>query len=84
MKCDHDGYRIETFEMGRGLWHARIQRADLKPVLLDGVLLSVLEVGFAWSSPDEAVAHARTRIDHFKNRYATAGSGPPVELAAAH
>jgi hypothetical protein len=84
MKCDHDGYSIECFEIGRGLWHARIQRADLKPVILDGVLLPALEVGFAWSNPDDAVAHARTQIDHFKNRFATAASVPQVEHSAAH
>ena len=84
MKCEHDGYSIECFEIGRGLWHARIQRADLKPVLLDGVTLSALEIGFAWPTPDDAIAHARTRIDRFKERYAAAAAMPRIELAARH
>jgi len=73
MKCDYDGFEIESFEAGRGLWHARIQRADSKPVVIDGVLFSALEVGFAWSDPDAAVADAKTHIDHLIRRCAAAG-----------
>ena len=61
MKCDYDGFNIKSFEAGKGLWHARIQRADRKPVVIDGVLFSALEVGFAWSDPGAAVADAKTR-----------------------
>jgi hypothetical protein len=43
------------------LWHVRIRRADLKPVIIDAVLFSALEVGFAWSSPDAAIADAKTQ-----------------------
>ena len=71
MHCDYDGFTIESFEAGRGLWHARIRRADLNPVVIDGVLFAALEVGFAWSDPDAAVADAKTQIDHLKlKRYA--------------
>lgn len=76
MPSDHDGFSIETFEAGKGLWHARIRRADQQPVVIDGVLFSALEVGFAWSSPDAAVADAKTRIDHLNRRGATAGQLP--------
>jgi hypothetical protein len=48
----YEGFKIESFEAGKGLWHARIRRADLKPVVIDGVLFSALEVGFAWSNPE--------------------------------
>ena len=73
MQCDYDGFKIESFEAGRGLWHARIRRADRKPVIIDGVLFSALEVGFAWSDPEAAIADAKTQIDRLKlNRYATA------------
>jgi len=51
---NYDGFQIESFEAGKGLWHARIRRADLEPVIIDGVLFSALEVGFAWSGPDAA------------------------------
>ena len=70
MQCDYDGFRIEPFEAGRGLWHARIRRADLNPVVIDGVLFAVLEVGFAWSDPDAAIEDAKTRIDYLNQRCA--------------
>jgi len=84
MQCDYDGFKIESFEAGRGLWHARIRRADLKPVIIDGVSFSTLEVGFAWSDPDTAVADAKTQIDHLKlKRYATAEQMPQGQQSAA-
>ena len=43
-----------------GLWHARIWRVDRKSVIIDGVLFSALEVGFAWSDPEAAVGDAKT------------------------
>jgi hypothetical protein len=77
MQCDHDGFRIESFEAGTGLWHARIRRTDLKPVIIDGVLFSTLEVGFAWSDPDAAIADAITQIDQLKlKQYVTSGPTP--------
>ena len=80
---DYDGFKIEPFEAGKGLWHARIRRTDLKPVIIDGVLFPALEVGFAWSDPDAAIADAKIQIDHFKlKRYATAGQMPQAELPA--
>jgi hypothetical protein len=80
MHCYHEGFRIEAFEAGRGLWHARIRRADLKPVSIAGVSFSTLEVGFAWSDPDAAIADAKAQIDQLRlKRYA----GPIPELQAA-
>src|SRR5260221_10511343 len=61
---NYDGFQIESFEAGKGLWHARIRRADQEPVVIDGVLFSTLEVGFAWSSPDAAAAGAKSQIHH--------------------
>ena len=82
--CDYDGFKIESFEAGRGLWHARIQRADLNPVVIDGVTFSTLEVGFAWSDPDAAIADAKTQIDHLRlKKYAGAGRLPQMESSAA-
>jgi hypothetical protein len=82
MQCDYDGFRIESFEAGKGLWHARIRRADLNPVIIDGVLFSTLEVGFAWSDSDAAIADAKTQIDRLKlNRYATVE--PQAQQSAA-
>jgi hypothetical protein len=84
MQCDHDGFRIEAFEAGKGLWHARIRRADLNPVIIDGVSFPALEVGFAWFDPQTAIADAKTQIDQLKlKRYVTAGQISQAEQSAA-
>jgi hypothetical protein len=57
-----------NFEVGRGLWHARFRRADDEPVIIDGVLLPALNVGFAWPDPDTAVADAKLQIDHLSKK----------------
>jgi hypothetical protein len=67
----YSGFEIQSFEAGSGLWHARIQRADLEPVVIDGMQFPTLEVGFAWPDPDAAVADAKAHIDRFERRYAT-------------
>jgi hypothetical protein len=64
----YDGFQIEAFEAGRGLWHARIRREDFQPVIIDGVSFPELEVGFAWSNAEAAVADAKTRIDYLNRR----------------
>jgi hypothetical protein len=68
----YDGFDIESFEAGRNLWHARIRRADAAPVVIDGVLFPVLELGVAWSDPDAAIADAKGHIDQFGRRYTAA------------
>jgi len=65
MACLYDGFDIESFEAGKGLWHARIRRADQKPVVIDGIAFTALDIGFAWSDPDEAIADAKSQIDRF-------------------
>lgn len=67
---NYEGFKIDSFEAGKGLWHARITRADMKPVIIEGVPFSALEVGFAWSNPDAAVEDAKTQIDRLNRRYA--------------
>jgi len=84
MQCDHDGYRIEAFEAGKGLWHARIRRADLNPVIIDGVSFPALEVGFAWFAPETAIADAKTQIEQLRlKRYLTAGQISQAAQSAA-
>jgi len=84
MQYDHDGFQIEAFEAGKGLWHARIRRADLNPVIIDGVSFPALEVGFAWYDPETAIADAKTQINQLKlKRYATAGQISQAERPAA-
>jgi hypothetical protein len=79
MTCLYEGYDIESFEAGRGLWHARIRRADQQPLVINGYAFPALEVGFAWSDPDAAIADARHHIDRFKDRWTTS---EPVQSAA--
>jgi hypothetical protein len=70
----YDGFDIESFEAGRNLWHARIRRADAAPVIIDGVPFPALELGFAWSNSDAAIADAIHHIDRFGPRYAAPAS----------
>jgi hypothetical protein len=65
---NYHGFTIEAFEAGKSLWHARIRRTDSQPVVIDGVSFPTLEVGFAWSEPDAAVADAKARIDYLNQR----------------
>ncbi len=66
----HGEYSIESFEAGRGLWHARIRRADEKPLIVNGSAFPHLEVGFAWTDRTAAIEDARTYIDRFGPRWA--------------
>lgn len=68
MTTVYDGFDIESFEAGKGLWHARIRRADLSPVAIDGVLFPTMEVGFAWPDPQTAIEDAKHHIDRFRRR----------------
>jgi len=76
MTCLHDGFDIESFEAGKGLWHARIRRADRQPVVIDGIAFAALDVGLAWSDPEEAIADAKSHIDRFvlRNRVVSEGA----------
>lgn len=80
----YEGFAIECFEAGKGLWHARLRRADCKPVSIGGVSFSALEIGFAWHDPDAAIADAKNQIDRLNlKRYATAVQTPQNQLSAA-
>jgi hypothetical protein len=70
----YGGFEIQSFEAGRGQWHARIQRTDRAPVVIDGLAFPTLEIGFAWSDPDAAIADAKARIDQIRRRHMTAPS----------
>ena len=78
----YGSFEIQSFEAGRGLWHARIQRTDLEPVIIDGLAFPAIEVGIAWSSPEAAIADARVHIDRLRPRFATAQT-PVAERPAA-
>jgi hypothetical protein len=79
----YGGFSIEPFEAAAGLWHARIRRADLKPVIIDGIVFPVLEVGFAWPDPDAAIADAKFQIDQLRlKRYGDGGLDAGEQSAA--
>lgn len=81
----YEGFAIECFEAGKGLWHARLRRSDLKPVSIGGVAFAALEIGFAWPDPDAAIADAKNQIDRLHlRRYAAAGQTPQTERSAAY
>ena len=80
MTCLYDGFDIESFEAGKGLWHARIRRADRQPVVIDGISFAALDVGLAWSDPAEAIADAKSHIDRFVLRSRMVSEG--ASLAA--
>jgi hypothetical protein len=79
----YDGFKIEAFEAGKGLWHARIVRADRRPLTIDGVVFATLEIGFAWSDPDTAIADAKSQIDRLELKRYAAAPMPQAEQSAA-
>ncbi|WP_407167001.1 hypothetical protein [Bradyrhizobium sp. ORS 111] len=64
----YGGFQIKSFEVGTGQWHARIQRVDHEPVVIDGISFPTLDIGFAWSDQDAAIADAKKHIDQFRRR----------------
>ena len=70
----YGGFEIQSFEAGRGQWHARIQRTDLAPVVIDGLSLPTPEAGFSWSDPDAAIADAKVHIEWNRQRYMSAAA----------
>ncbi len=53
-------------------------------MIIDGVSFAVLEVGFAWTDPDAAIADAKTQIDRLDlERYATPAQPPLTRQSAA-
>jgi hypothetical protein len=61
-------FQIETFEMGRGLWHARAHRTDGKPMLLEGAEFSEIQVGFSWPTAEQALVDAQAFLQRLGSR----------------
>ena len=47
--------------------------------VIDGLSFPTLEVGFAWSDPEAAIADAKAHIDRIRQRYMTARPAPSAE-----
>jgi hypothetical protein len=63
-------FEIETLEIGRALWHARVRRTDHQPIAIDGVSFKQLDLGFAWPTSEAATVDAREYIDRMATRLA--------------
>jgi hypothetical protein len=59
---EYRNFEIEWFEAGKGLWHARFRRSDLEPLLIDGIPLVSIEVGFAWPNPRSLTRYFRSIV----------------------
>ena len=59
-----------SFEAGSGLWHARIRRADISPLVINGMPFPRSKSASPGSDPDAAIADAKHHIDRFKHRWA--------------
>ena len=64
----YGSFEIETLEIGRALWHARLRRADHQPISIDGVVFKQVDLGFAWPTSEAATAEARDYIDRMAVR----------------
>ena len=68
MTSFREDFGIENFEAGRGRWHARIRRANQKPLIINGVAFPHLAVGFVWPDGTAAIGDAQAHIDCFGPR----------------
>ena len=64
----YGSFEIETLEIGRALWHARLRRADHQPISIDGVVFKQVDLGFAWPTSEAATADVRDYIDRMAAR----------------
>jgi hypothetical protein len=81
---NYEGFVIECYQAGKGLWHARLRRPDRTPMIVGGVAFAAIEIGFAWADPESAAADAKNQIDRLKlARYAAVAETPQKALSAA-
>jgi hypothetical protein len=66
-------FEIETFQLGREQSHACFRPIDrTKPIVIDGVALGVVNVGFAWPTSDAALKDAKNYIERMTGRNVSA------------
>jgi hypothetical protein len=81
---NYEGFVIECYQAGKGLWHARLRRPDCTPMIIGGVAFAAIEIGFAWPDPESAATDAKNQIDRLKlARYAAVAETPQQALSAA-
>jgi hypothetical protein len=57
-------FEIETFQLGRDQWHACFRPIDRsKGIVIDGITLGVVNLGFAWPTPDAASRTLRVTLN---------------------
>jgi hypothetical protein len=62
-------FEIETFQLGHDQWHACFRPIDRsKPIVVDGIALGVINLGFSWPTPDAAIKDAQSYIERMTNR----------------
>jgi len=62
-------FEIETFQLGRDQWHACFRSKDRsKPIVVDGIALGVINLGFAWPTQDAALKDAQSYIERMAGR----------------
>jgi hypothetical protein len=62
-------FEIETFQLGRNQWHACFRPIDRsKAIEIDGITLGVVNLGFAWPTPDAALKDAQSYIERMASR----------------
>jgi hypothetical protein len=81
MTTFHGEYKIGSFEAGSGVWHARIRRANLRPLITNGAARPQLKAGLAWPDSTAAIEAAKTRIDRFVARWAAHDDPSAVQSA---
>jgi hypothetical protein len=66
-------FEIETFQLGQDQWHACFRPIDRsKPIVIDGIALGVVNVGFAWPTSDAAIKDAQSYIERMTSRRVSA------------
>ena len=62
-------FEIETFQLGRDQWHACFRPIDRsKAIVIDGITLGVVNLGFAWPTRDAALKDAQSYIERMAGR----------------
>ncbi|WP_146159837.1 hypothetical protein [Bradyrhizobium sp. MOS002] len=56
-------FEVERFELGTGLWHARVLRSDHRPVVFDGEPFEFPHTEMSWPNAQAAHEDSKSFID---------------------